>query len=158
MVGFANIAMKDGKRTPLPKPKKAKTITQLKKELWKLCRELVIARDGNTCYTCGARDLEGSNRQVGHFITSSICSTELRFDISNLRVQDYRCNINLSGNWPAFEAHLIRDHGQAYVDELKRRNRETKGKSYGSSWIIAKTEEYRALRAGNVPNLEGVIS
>lgn len=133
------------KRTPQPKAKKAKTVTQLKKELWQLCRAIVIARDGNTCYTCGAQDLEGSNRQVGHFITSSICSTELRFDVSNLRVQDFRCNINLSGNWPVFEANLIRDHGQNYVDELKRRNRETKGQKFGTYWLLAKIEEYKQL-------------
>ena len=130
------------KRKPAPKKRKPKKPTKI---LWELCREITRARYGNTCYSCGAKGLAGGNWQTGHFIPSSICSTELRYDLSNLRPQCYHCNINLSGNWPAFEARLIAEHGQGYVDELKRRNLETKGLKYGTPWVMAKIEEYRAV-------------
>lgn len=131
-------------KAPLLKPKKRKG-KKPTKVLWELCKTLTRAKYGNTCYTCGKTGLEGANWHTGHFITKSICSTELAYDLANLRPQDYHCNINLSGNWPVFEANLIRDHGQGYVDELKNRNRETKGRKFGTPWVLAKIDEYQLL-------------
>ena len=125
------------------KKKKEITITKLKAQLWQLCRQIIIKRYGNICYTCGAANLGGSNLHVGHFISSSVCSMELRFSLENLRPQDYRCNIHLSGNWPAFEAHLRVDGID--VEALKRRNQETKGGSYGRLWVEQKIIEYENL-------------
>jgi len=113
--------------------------------LWELCKTLTRERYGNTCYTCRKGPLTGSNWHTGHFITKSICSTELAYDLKNLRPQCYHCNINLSGNWPAFEARLLAEEGQAYVNDLKDRNRATKGQKFGTPWLIKKAEEYRAL-------------
>lgn len=124
---------------------KKPTIGKLKKKLWELCKQLTRLTYGNRCYTCGKDGLEGANWHTGHFITKSICSTELAYDLKNLRPQCYHCNINLSGNWPAFEAHLFLDHGQEYIDELKERNRKTKGGSYGSYWVTQKISEYEEL-------------
>lgn len=120
-------------------------ITKLKKKLWELCKQITRETYGNTCYTCGATGLAGSNWHTGHFLTKSLCSTELAYDLKNLRPQCYRCNIHLSGNWPAFELHLVLDHGQSYVDELKERNRKTKGGSFGSYWFEQKIAEYEAI-------------
>jgi len=69
--------------------------------------------------------LIGSNQHVGHFTSSSVCSAELRYALENLRPQCYACNIYRSGNWPAYEQHLIRDGID--VDELKWLNERTKG-------------------------------
>jgi hypothetical protein len=124
---------------------KKSELTKAKDKLWGLCRDIVREIYPNECYTCRAQDLTGSNRQTGHFITSSICSMELRYDIKNLRQQCFVCNIHKSGNWPAFEARLVKDEGQEYVDELKRRNEATKGGNYGLSWIKQKTEDYQEL-------------
>lgn len=119
------------------------TVGKLKKELWQLCRQIIINKHGSDCYTCTARSLTGSNRHVGHFISSSVCSAALRYDLDNLRPQCYRCNIHLSGNWLAFEAHLITDGID--VEELKRRNQQTKNKQYDRLWYQEKIEEYKAL-------------
>lgn len=115
------------------------------KELWQLCRQIVKKRDGPTCYTCGKENLSGADWHIGHFIPKSICSTELAYDPLNLASQCSSCNIWKSGNWLAFEVHLILDHGQKYVDKLKKRNRDTKGKSFGTHWIKNKIVEYQAL-------------
>lgn len=136
------------RRTPLKRsktPAKARKGKKPTKVLWELCKALIRAQYGNTCYTCGKAGLAGSNWHTGHFITKSICSTELAYDLMNLRPQCYHCNINLSGNWPAFEARLIREHGPEYAETLKRRNRETKGKKFGTPWVLAKIAEYQAL-------------
>lgn len=118
-------------------------ITKLKKHLWQLCRAITIKRHGTNCYTCDNRSLVGPNLQCGHFIASSVSSTELRYLLDNLRPQCFRCNIHLSGNWPAFERHLIADGID--VEALKRRNEETKGLSYRADWYIAKIAEYTNL-------------
>lgn len=131
-------------RKPAKATKKPK-VTTLKKLLWAECKRIVRARYGNTCYTCGKTGLTGSDWHTAHFIPSSICSAEMRYSLDNLRPGCYRCNINLSGNWPAYEAHLIIDHGRDYPDKLKQKNRDTIGKQYDSLWYEAKLSEYKNL-------------
>lgn len=125
------------------KHKKKSDLAKLKVKLWKLCREIQIARYGRTCYTCGAKDLQGSNCHLGHFIPSSVCSTEMRYDLDNLKPCCYHCNINLSGNWIEYEKHLIRDGVD--VQELKDRNEKTKGGMYREDWYETKLEHYKNL-------------
>jgi len=125
------------------KRRKKGEITKLKAKLWALCRDIQIKQYGNTCYTCGAKDLKGANLHLGHFITSSLCSVEMRFHLENLRPQDYRCNIHLSGNWPAFETHLIQEGKNPQT--LKDRNEATKGVVYPKQWFLDKITEYTKL-------------
>lgn len=73
------------------------------------------------------------------------------YDLKNLRPQCYNCNINKSGNWTEFERHLIQEEGAEYVQELKDRNRATKGKKYGIFYLKEKIEEYTALLASPKP-------
>lgn len=134
----------NGKNKPLARRSKSE-LAKLKDKLWELCKNITRARYGGTCYTCDKQGLEGSNQQTGHYLTDSTCSTELRYDLNNLRIQCYRCNINLSGNWIEYERRLIRDHGEEYVAELKRRNYATKGLMYREDWYKRKIEEYKAL-------------
>lgn len=126
------------------KKRRVKTpLAKLKAQLWQLCREIQIKRYGSNCYTCHSKDLSGSSRHLGHFISSSVCSTELRYSLDNLRVQCYSCNIHKSGNWLAYERHLIRDGVD--VQELKDRNEKTKGEMIREEWYQKKIEEYQQL-------------
>ncbi len=120
-------------------------ITKLKKQLWQLCRAIIIKRYGDTCYSCGALGLRASNLQVGHFIPSSVCSTESRYSLENLRPQCMVCNIHRSGNWPAYERHLLADGID--IEALKRRNEETKGEMYRADWYQTKIAAYAAILA-----------
>lgn len=108
------------KKTPLRRKSKS-DIKKLQDKLWKVTREAVLARDKQNgkhyCYTCG-RPVEGSNRQVGHFIPKAACSAELKYNLDNLRVQCYHCNINLGGNQSEFYRRLEQDCGKDYVDNL----------------------------------------
>ena len=127
--------------------KKAKAVstTILKDRLWQLCKKITRQIYGNTCYTCGKIGLEGANWHTGHYIPSSVCSMEMRYSLDNLRPQCYHCNIHLSGNWPAYKAHLRDEKGDYFPEWLERRNRDTKGDMYGRAWIIQKIEEYKNL-------------
>lgn len=123
--------------------KKASNLSKLKNKLWKLCREIQIKRYGSDCYTCPSKNLSGSSRHLGHFIPSSVCSTEMRYSLDNLRVQCYACNIHKSGNWIEYEKHLIRDGID--VQELKDRNERTKGQMYRTDWYEQKIAEYSVI-------------
>jgi 5-methylcytosine-specific restriction endonuclease McrA len=131
--------------TPTRKRKKTSPLAKLKKQLWQLCREITIKRDGSDCYTCPSKDLSGSSRHLGHFISSSICSTELRYDLKNLRIQCYSCNIHKSGNWLTYENRLKKENGENYVAELKQRNEQTKGAMYRDDFYINKIAEYQII-------------
>lgn len=137
------------KKTPsggnfAPKKRRKKTdLAKAKAKLWKLCKQIIFQRHGNDCYTCPSKNLQGSNCQLGHFISSSICSTELRYDLRNLRIQCFSCNIHKSGNWVEYEKHLKADGVD--VEYLKRRNEETKGEQYRLDWYEEKIEHYEAL-------------
>ena len=98
--------------------KKTNPVKKLKAKLWELCKQIIRKRYGNTCYTCGAKDLQGSNWHTGHFLPSSTCGNYLRYDLRNLRPQCYRCNISLSGNGSSFYRNLVARDSQAYVDQL----------------------------------------
>jgi hypothetical protein len=143
----ASKLVKVGKVT-IKKKKTAKkpNITKLKKDLWQECRRITLDRYPNPkCFTCEREGIEGSNRQLGHFIPSSVCSVEMRYSLDNLRFQCYHCNINLSGNWPAYEKNLTIEKGPDFVNNLKKKNETTKGKQYDILWYQTKLEEYRNL-------------
>lgn len=105
------------KRTGIKRKSKTPE-AKLKEKLWELCKKLTRLAYGTTCYTCGKAGLSGSTQQTGHFIPSSICGAYLRYDLRNLRIQCYRCNIDLSGSGAVFYRNLVRDCGQSYVDDL----------------------------------------
>lgn len=129
---------------------KTRTITSLKKELWQLCKLITRKRYGlpngtYICYTSGKLIIDPKDAHTGHFIHSSLCSVELRYDLNNLRIQSYDQNINKNGNTLQFQENLIQDHGAAYVRELVKRNQATKGLQYGKDWYINKIVEYQSL-------------
>ena len=132
------------KRTRLNKVGKS-PLSKQKQKLWILCREIIRLKYGNTCYTCGKQGLEKGNWQTGHFITKSTCSAELAYSLENLRPQCYHCNINLSGNWVAFEKRLTAELGKNFVTNLKKRNEETKGRKYDIFWYGEKIKEYEEI-------------
>lgn len=127
------------------KKQRLDSIGKLKSKLWQLCRAIIISKYGSDCYTCPAKSLTGSNRHIGHFISSSVCSAAMRYDLGNLRPQCYACNIHRSGNWISFEAHLIADGID--VAELKQRNERTKGQKYDVLFYQDKIAEYTSLLA-----------
>lgn len=133
-------------RKPRRTPKnrvKTPSLRLLKKRLWQLCKELTRLHYGNTCFTCGAKNIQGSNWQTGHFLPSSVCSVEMRYSLDNLRPQCAACNIWKSGNWPAYELALEKEGID--TSELKRRNIHTVGQKYDFMWYKEKIAIYQKL-------------
>lgn len=128
------------------KRKKKTPLKKAKEELWQLCRTITKQRHPHKCYTCGKPLVDGTQDfHTGHFISSSICSTEMRYSLDNLRPQCSGCNVWKSGNWINFEKHLIEEKGEDFVRELKQRNEQTKGLQYDILWYNRKIEEYKKL-------------
>lgn len=105
------------------KHNKRKTTTQLKKELWKYFSLYIRQRDGYRCFTCDKFAM-GSGMHCGHFIPSSLGGLGLRYDETNCHAQCMRCNVNLSGNWPAYRERMIKKYGEEYVKSLEARRHE----------------------------------
>lgn len=102
-----------------------KTPIQRKKEkLWELCKHVVRKRDGDICVSCGAVGLTGGNQQTGHLIPSSTCGALLRYDLRNLGVQCYACNINKGGNGALFLRAVEKKYGREMVERLFEEKKE----------------------------------
>lgn len=127
------------KASKAKKPKK-RSITSLKKELWKYFSLYIRQRDNFRCFTCD-RYATGGGMHAGHFITNSIGGVGLRYEETNVHAQCYHCNINLSGNWVEYRERMIVLYGEEHVKSLEARRHEiTKDFDY-----MAKIEHYKAL-------------
>lgn len=129
------------RKTPIRRKSKS-SLAKTKLKLWELCKQIVRKKYGYNCYTCSSHT---ESPHTGHFISSSVCSTELRYSLDNLRPQCYRCNIHLSGNWIAYEDRLAKENSKEWVDELKKKNQQTKGLKYDEIWYQKKIEEYQKI-------------
>jgi 5-methylcytosine-specific restriction endonuclease McrA len=140
-----------GKKTA--NKRKSKTeLQKLKDALWAECKRITRMRyekftGGWDCFSCGKHITEAKNAQTGHFIASSVCSTELRYDLDNLRVQCYNCNINKSGNWIDYEKQLRIEKGFDFPERLKERNETTKGQSYREDWYKMYIANYKNIQS-----------
>lgn len=138
-----------GKKKPATsrtKPVKAKqkTISSLKKKLWKLFSLFIRERDNYTCVTCG-KQATGSGLHSGHFITGATCTAKLYFDETNVHAQCYHCNINLSGNWVRYEEFMIKKYGKEHVENLKLRRTLEMGEKVSHEWYEDKIKHYDTI-------------
>lgn len=131
----------------LTKKPKVQSVSQLKKKLWEECKRIIRAKyivSGKyTCFTCGKNIENMSSVHTSHFIPSAACGTYLRYDLRNLRICCYFCNVNLGGNGSMYYRRLVETEGQEYVDQLfKDKNITIKADSI---WYQNKLEEYKSL-------------
>ena len=102
--------------------KKTKSISWWVKKLDAIISAYVRS-GGDICFTCSVY-VEGKNKQCGHFISRRHMAT--RFELDNLRIQCYRCNIWLNGNGAEFSIRLIKEIGLIRVEELVKKSRTIK--------------------------------
>lgn len=98
-------------------------ISKIQRKLWELCRKVALKRFANKngtidCYTCPARDIEGSNRQLGHMIARASLGAYLKYDIRILRWQCARCNLFLGGMGAEFYRKMMLEVGPTAMTEL----------------------------------------
>lgn len=115
------------KKTKLKRKSKSDS-RKLQDELWQECRRITLMRyeknGKHYCFTCD-KEIDGSNRQLGHFIANSVGGALLRYNLDNLRLQCYYDNINLGGNGAVFYKRLLEEKGQEHIDELFRLKNQT---------------------------------
>lgn len=121
---------------------KKKTISQIQKELWKYCTQIIKKKYGNVCYTCGKTNLESVNWHTGHFLPKSTCGAFLKYDLRNLRPQCFKCNIHDGGAGAIFYKNMVEREGQEYVDQIFL-DRQKIIKAY--DYFIQLCEEYKNM-------------
>ena len=102
-----------------PNKRKGKTERRkLEDDIWELCKKIIRKRHGNTCYTCGARGIEGSNWQTGHGKPKGALPVRYKYDLRNLRPQCMRDNLHYGGMSDIFIAKLEQEkEGLAFLEE-----------------------------------------
>lgn len=110
------------KKKKKPKVKQVRQRT-LENKLWALCKIIIRKRYGNTCYTCGADNLVGSNWHTGHMWPKATLGAMLKYDLRVLRPQCYRCNILYGGMGAVFYAKMLAEIGQKEMDELMKQKK-----------------------------------
>lgn len=93
------------KKAPLRKVK-AKSISKLKKELWKWFSLYIRRRDKNVCFICSRVCSGGSDYHASHFVPKSVGGLALYFHEDNVHGCCYNCNINLGGNYYLYGKRL----------------------------------------------------
>lgn len=123
--GFKKKLTKPLKRTKLAKKGKT-SISKLQRELWQECRRVANIIYKPDCYTCPAKNLTGSNKQLGHVpYPKSTLGANLKYDMKVLRWQCMRCNIHGGGMGAEAYKKMLREEGKAYMEELEKKRQET---------------------------------
>ena len=73
----------------------------------------------------------------------STCGLYLKYDLRNLRPQNYHCNVNLGGNGAVYYKVMVEREGQEYVDQIFRDQQRITPES--NDWYRAKIEEYKQV-------------
>jgi len=134
------------------KTAKKRSISKLKKDLWKLFSMYIRKRDclkttgcssWGLCITCGKR-YHFKLLQAGHFIAGR--NNSILFNEEATHAQCYNCNINLRGNTLIYRKKIIDLYGEGYDETLEQiGSRLLQFKDYE---LIDKIEKYKLKLAG----------
>lgn len=128
------------KKTPIKKKSKA-PISKIQRQIWQECRRIKHYPVVN-CYTCGARNLQGSNKQLGHMWSKATLTALLKYELDILEWQCTRCNIWGGGMGADFYKKKLAELGQKRMIELEQtRNKTVKAYDYYSELL----EKYKTI-------------
>ena len=97
------------KRTKLRKTGK-QPISKIQKLLWVECRRIADKLYPNDCFTCPAKNLQGSNKQLGHVPwPKSVLGASTKYDMRFLRWQCMRCNMHGGGMGATAYARMLNE-------------------------------------------------
>jgi hypothetical protein len=127
-----------------PKKPKSKSIAKLKKELEALQKQVVLLLYGRDCYTCNAKDLQGSNCQLGHVPWSRTdISIATKFSYEYTRIQCMVCNVHKGGMGAVALQRMI-DEGIDVI-LLRKISQEGKGQPVPRVWYEEKIAYYKGI-------------
>ncbi len=101
----------------VPKVRKVKNVSKLKKELDAIFSKFIRQRDGGQCYTCPKKD-DPKRMQNGHFVPRQYLA--IRYSEVNCHCQCYACNMLYNGQPSLYAMNLVRDYGKDVIAELER--------------------------------------
>lgn len=137
MKSVRNILMK---KTKLKKKSKT-SISKIQREIWKECRRIKDKRIVN-CYTCGARDLQGANKQLGHMWAKASLGAVLKYELDILEWQCSSCNIWRGGMGADFYKKKLKELKKGRMEELEKlRNKTVKAYDF----YLELLDEYKKL-------------
>lgn len=94
---------------------KLKTMGDYEKDLQTVINDMIRLIDsGLQCISCGNM----KKPQAGHYHSRSK-NTSLRFNLHNLHIQDFYCNVELSANITGYNLGLIKWYGKDYQDYVE---------------------------------------
>lgn len=128
------------KKSKLKKVSKA-PISKLQRQIWEQCRR-IKHKDIVDCYTCGAKDLQGSNRQLGHMWSKATLSALLKYDLRVLEWQCMRCNVHGGGMGADFYKRKLQELGKKEMQILES-DRQKTVKAY--DFYLELLEKYKSL-------------
>lgn len=108
--------------------------------VWEQCKRIIrswyVNNDGSwTCYTCGKILREKKDVQTGHGKAKSLLKIRYKYDLRNLKIQCYNCNINLGGLSDIFIAKLEREpKGLEFLKETCVK--------FEGRWVISHTDDF----------------
>lgn len=129
------------KRSSLKKTSK-QPISLLQRKIWAECKRITREQFGNSCYTCPAKNLQGSNWHTGHLFSKASLGAFLKYDLRVLRPQCYNCNINRGGAGADFYKNMMKIEGKSYMDRLEK-DRQVSVKAY--DFYLNLLEEYKRI-------------
>ena len=122
----------------MPRKKKRKSLSKVKKEAWDVFANLVKLSNADDrgycqCYTCSAKKMwNDTNMHAGHFRSRSHSNT--LYDPMNVKPQCAACNSFGGGEQYLFGKHLDEEYGEGTSDGLVMKSNQTK------QWTITELE------------------
>lgn len=114
----SNLPSKASKPQKRTKPKKP-SLRLIQDKIWKLLRAKADQLFEPNCYTCGAQNLTGSNKQLGHMWPKASVGAYLKYDLRILRWQCMRCNIHMGGEGAIYYAKMLKEIGEKEMKKLE---------------------------------------
>jgi len=127
------------RKTKLRKVSK-QSISKIQKLLWVECRRIADILYKNDCYTCEAKNLQGSNKQLGHVPwPKSVLGASTKYDMRFLRWQCMRCNIHGGGMGATAYKRMMEEDPETLSQMEKDRHKLVKAMDHYLSLL----EEYK---------------
>lgn len=122
--------------------KSKQSISKIQRDIWQECRRIAKIRHKNDCYTCGSKNLQGSNCQLGHMWAKASLGAYLKYDLRLLRWQCMVCNQFRGGMGADFYLRMWQEQGAEYMEKLKQ-DRQISVKAMDHYLILL--EQYKLL-------------
>ena len=136
------------------KKQKVKSISFLKKKLWKIVSQKIRERDKFICQTSGLQ-VSGSNAHCGHMYPSSVGGILLRYHPHNLGCQSYVENIHHSGNGAVYFQKYTEKYGVQAMNKLKElKNASAQADRHFFETMIDMYEEFELYESEIIKFLE----